>query len=49
MHVIESSGIFTKLWWNVSYISNTTDITVSVTTSEVAGPVPSSGQYELGD
>ena len=38
-----------KLWWNASYISNTPDIIVSVTTSGVAGPVSSSDQYEFGD
>ena len=47
MHVVESTCISTKLRRNASYISNTPDITVSVTTSEVAGPVPSSDQYEL--
>ena len=49
MHVIESNVICTKLWRNASYISNTPDITVSVTASEVAGPVPSSDLYEIGD
>ena len=38
MYVSESSGI-----------SNTPDITVPVIASEVAGPVPSSDLYEIGD
>ena len=42
MHVTESSVTSTKLWKNACYISNTPDITVTVTGSEVAGPVPSS-------
>ena len=49
MHVIESSGISTKLWRNASYISNTPDITVSVTASEVAVPVPSSDLQSIDD
>ena len=49
MHVIESCGISTKLWRNASFISNTLDITVLVTASEVAGPVPSSDLCELDD
>ena len=49
MHVIESSGISTKLWKNAGYISNTPDFTVPVTASEVAGPVPSFDFYEFGD
>ena len=47
MHVIESSGIPTKLW--KIYISNKPDITVPVTASEVAEPVPSSDFNELDD
>ena len=49
MYVSESSGITTNLWRNASYISNTPDITVPVIASEVAGPVPSSDLYEIGD
>ena len=49
MHVTESSGISTKVWRDASYISNTADITVPVTSSKVAGPVPSSDFYEFGD
>ena len=30
-------------------ISNTPNITVPVTASEIAGPIPSSDLYELGD
>ena len=49
MHVIESTGIFTKLWRNASYISNAPDITVKATASEVGGPAASSDFNELVD
>ena len=49
MHVIESSGISTKLYTNASYISNTTDFTVPLTASEIAGLVLGSKYFKFGD